>query len=215
MCAGQPSFDYAWHCGGLCNDDDGTLTVTDNKNQSSSAGQFFDTLFHAFPFFPCRTQNETERRKCLLLSFILYFILSHSICVPSLFSWYKLFPHTFFSYVFCLFRRCSFLVMPFTHSVSPFFLFGCCFQFLFHSIWNLFVQIAFIGWVPWQLSPLAHLQQQIHINIHLEINFYAGKTHKTSNFACDDSLLYRHFNHSFMYHTHSRAHFTSPKNSDI
>lgn len=52
MCVGQPSFDYAWHCGGLCNDDDGTLTGTDNKNQSSSAGQFFDTLFHAFPFFP-------------------------------------------------------------------------------------------------------------------------------------------------------------------
>lgn len=103
----------------------------------------------------------------------------------------------------------------FTHSVSPFFLFGCCFQFLFHSIWNLFVQIALIGWVPWQLSPLAHLQQQIHINIHLEINLYAGKTHKTSNFACDDSLRYRHFNHSFMYYTHSRAHFTSPKNSDI
>lgn len=127
MCVGQPSFDYAWHCGGLCNDDDGTLTGTDNKNQSSSAGQFFDTLFHAFPFFPCRTQNGTERRKCLLLSFILYFILSHSICVPSLFSWYKLFS----AHIFLL---CFLFVLKVFFSRYAFHTFG----FTLFSVWMLF-----------------------------------------------------------------------------
>lgn len=73
---------------------------------------FLTLFFMPSLFFPA--VHKMKPRKCLLPSFILYFILSHSICVPSLFSWYKLFPHTFFSYVFCLFRRCSFHTFGFT-----------------------------------------------------------------------------------------------------
>lgn len=97
----------------------------------------------------------------------------------------------------------------------PFFCLDAVSSFYFIQFGICSFKLLLLAGCPWQLSPLAHLQQQIHINIHLEINLYAGKTHKTSNFACDDSLRYRHFNHSFMYHTHSRAHFTSPKNSDV